>query len=150
MKALIEKKVFLDICLNFLIIINNIKIILHALSKRLEDLVQIDIVEGSKLWKQKKCVETTKQLLCDCIYGCHTKGKLVNPNWDASNLPVKLSKIKGCGCGTAGRSLASDTRDLLFKSQHRQYSISNALICQLQVRKDENKEKEAGIGPLKS
>ena len=45
----------------------------------------------------------------------------------------------GSGCGAVGRVAASNTRDPWFESQHRQ----------LQLRKDENKEKEAGIGPLK-
>ena len=48
----------------------------------------------------------------------------------------------GSGCGTVGRSVASDTRNLQFGSRHRPN-----FIYQLYNRKDENKEKEAGNGP---
>ena len=41
----------------------------------------------------------------------------------------------------------TDIRDLLLESQHGQ-SFLNAFICQLQYRKDANKEKEAGNGPF--
>ena len=49
----------------------------------------------------------------------------------------------GSGCGTVGRAVTSDTRDLRFESQAKFYR-SFVLF-----RKDENKEKEPGIGPLK-
>ena len=55
---------------------------------------------------------------------------------------------QGRGCGAVGRAVASDIRDLWFESQHWR-SFSKAYICQSQFRRDENKEKEAGIGPLK-
>ena len=48
----------------------------------------------------------------------------------------------GSGCGSVGRAVASDTRDLRFKSRHWQN-----FIYQLYNRKDENKEKDAGNGP---
>ena len=54
---------------------------------------------------------------------------------------LTLSVI-GCGCGSVGRAVAYDTRDLRFKCRHRQN-----FIYRLYNRKDENKEKEAGIGP---
>ena len=60
-----------------------------------------------------------------------------------------VQSFPASGCGTVGRVVASDTRDPQFESQHRQLSISNVHICQLQFRKDENKEREAGIGTLK-
>ena len=47
----------------------------------------------------------------------------------------------GSGCGSVGRMVASDTRDLWFESRHRQNCI-----YQLYNRKDKNKEKEAGNG----
>ena len=48
----------------------------------------------------------------------------------------------GSGCGSVGRAVASNTRDPRFESRHRQ-----SFIYQLYIRKDENKEKEAGNGP---
>ena len=48
----------------------------------------------------------------------------------------KSLKTLGCGCGTVGRAVASDTRDPWFESQHWQLSILNVLNCQLQFRKD--------------
>ena len=55
--------------------------------------------------------------------------------------------LLGRGCGTAGRAVTSDFRDPWFESQHRQsFSKISVRICQLQFRKAENKEKEAGIG----
>ena len=45
----------------------------------------------------------------------------------------------GSGCGSVGRAVAYDTRDLQFKSRRWQN-----FIYQLHDRKDENKEKEAG------
>ena len=47
----------------------------------------------------------------------------------------------GSGCGSVGRAVASDTRDLWFESRHQQN-----FIYKLYNRKDENKEKEAGSG----
>ena len=56
----------------------------------------------------------------------------------------------GRGCGAVGRAFASVIRDPGFKSQHRQSVLNlSAHICQLQFRKDENKEKGVGVGPLK-
>ena len=54
--------------------------------------------------------------------------------------------LRGSGCGSVGRVVASDTRDLRFEPHHRQYLIYQ-LIYQLCNRKNENKEKEAGNGP---
>ena len=51
---------------------------------------------------------------------------------------------KGSGCGSAGRAVASDTRDPQFEPSHQQN-----FTYQLCHGKDENKEKEAGNGPLK-
>ena len=45
----------------------------------------------------------------------------------------------GSGCGSVGRTVASDTKDPQFKSRRWQNFIS-----QLYDREDENKEKEAG------
>ena len=55
----------------------------------------------------------------------------------------------GRGCGAVDRAVASKTGDSQFESLYRQQNISNVIICQLQSRKDKNKEKEAGNGPLK-
>ena len=55
--------------------------------------------------------------------------------------------IRGGGCGSVGRAVASDSRGSWFKSSHRQKFISNIYV-QL-FWKDENKEKEAGNGPFK-
>ena len=55
----------------------------------------------------------------------------------------------GRGCGAVDRAVASNTGDPQFESLYRQQNISNVIICQLQSRKDKNKEKEAGNGPLK-
>ena len=48
--------------------------------------------------------------------------------------------MKGSGCGSLGRVVASDTRVPQFKSRHRQKFILNIVYCQL-YWKDENKEK---------
>ena len=48
----------------------------------------------------------------------------------------------GRGCGSAGRAVAYDTKDLRFESRHWQN-----FIYQLYNRKDENELKEAGNGP---
>ena len=50
------------------------------------------------------------------------------------------------GCGSVGRAVASNSRGLRFESSHQQKIILN-VYCQL-YRKDENKEKEALIGPF--
>ena len=55
---------------------------------------------------------------------------------------LSLSGPLGSGCGSVGRAVASNTRDLSFKSRNRQN-----IIYQLYNRKDENKVKEAGNGP---
>ena len=54
--------------------------------------------------------------------------------------------VEGRGCGAVGRTVAFDTRDPLFRIPTPAEKYFN---CQLQFRKDENKEKEAGIGPLR-
>ena len=46
----------------------------------------------------------------------------------------------GSGCCSAGRAVASNTRDPRFESRHGQY-----LIYQLYNRKDRNKETEASL-----
>ena len=48
----------------------------------------------------------------------------------------------GNSYGSVGRAVASDTRDQRFKSRDWQ-----KFIYQLYIRKDGNKEKEAGNGP---
>ena len=53
----------------------------------------------------------------------------------------------GSGGGSVGRAVASNSRGPRFESSHQQKFISN-IYCQL-YWKDENKEKEAGNGPLK-
>ena len=57
----------------------------------------------------------------------------------------KRYNMLGSGCGTVCCAVASDTRDPQFAPQHWQ-----KFICQLyNIEKTKNKEKEAGIGPLK-
>ena len=53
----------------------------------------------------------------------------------------------GSGCGSVGRAVASNSRGPRFKSSHQQKNILN--IYRQLYWKDENKEKEAGSGPLK-
>ena len=53
----------------------------------------------------------------------------------------------GSGCGSVGRAVASDSKGPRFDSNHRQHFKLN-IYCQL-YRKDKNKQKEAGNGPLK-
>ena len=48
----------------------------------------------------------------------------------------------GSGCGSDGRAIAYNTRDPRFKFRHRQN-----FIYQLYIRKNKNKEKEAGNVP---
>ena len=57
------------------------------------------------------------------------------------------NKILGSGCGSVGRAIASNPRDLRFESIHWQEIVLN-IYCQLYWR-DENKETEAGNGPFK-
>ena len=59
-----------------------------------------------------------------------------------SILSLSTSGALGSGCGSVGRAVTSDTRDLRFESKHRQN-----FIYQLYNRQDENKEKEVGNGP---
>ena len=54
---------------------------------------------------------------------------------------------QGSGCGSVGRAVASNARGPRFESSHWQTFILN-IYCQLHW-KDENKEKETGIGQLK-
>ena len=37
-------------------------------------------------------------------------------------------RLKGSGCGSVGRAVASDTRDPVFESSHRRNFILNILI----------------------
>ena len=53
---------------------------------------------------------------------------------------------KGSGCGTVGRAVNSNTRDLQFESQYRQ-----KFICQLyNIEKTETKKKRPGKAHLKN
>ena len=52
----------------------------------------------------------------------------------------------GSCCGSVGRAVPSDTRDLWLESRHQQ-NFSYQIIYLLYKRKDENKVKEAGNGP---
>ena len=52
----------------------------------------------------------------------------------------------GTSCGSVGRTVASDTRGLWFESSRRQSFITS--IVSVNCLKDENKEKEAGSGPI--
>ena len=63
---------------------------------------------------------------------------------------IKFSKtyIEGCGCGSVGRVIASDTRDLQFETSHRQNFILN--IFTVNCWNDENKEKSGRDWPLKT
>ena len=45
----------------------------------------------------------------------------------------------GSGCGSVGRVVASDARDLGFESSHRQNFIQNMFYCQLLKRQKEQK-----------
>ena len=56
----------------------------------------------------------------------------------------------GSGCDSVGKAVASDTRGPQFESSHWQKFIYILNICLLSTMywKDENKEKEAGDGPL--
>ena len=54
--------------------------------------------------------------------------------------------MKGSGCGSVGRGVASKSKGMQFESSHQQKIILN-IYCQL-YRKDENREKEAGNGPF--
>ena len=49
-------------------------------------------------------------------------------------------RILGCGCGTVGSAVASDTRGPGFESSHRQLLLNIYLLLTV-CRKDENKEK---------
>ena len=53
----------------------------------------------------------------------------------------------GSGCGSVGRAVASDTRDLRFKPHH-QKSFIHQIIYQLYHRKDQNKWKRVREWPI--
>ena len=55
---------------------------------------------------------------------------------------IRSTLLLGSGCGSVGRAVASNNRDLRFVSRHRQN-----FLYQLDSRKDENKEKAVGNGP---
>ena len=55
--------------------------------------------------------------------------------------------MSGSGCDSVGWAVDSITRGLRFESSHWQ-NVTLPLYCQLH-RKDENKEKTAGLGPFK-
>ena len=57
-------------------------------------------------------------------------------DFDEEHHNDKYDENSGCGCGSVGRAVASDTRDLQFESRHWQN-----FIYLLYNRKDENKEK---------
>ena len=59
-----------------------------------------------------------------------------------------LCGTMGSGCGSVGRAVASDTRGPRFESSHRQKFILNICLLSTVYSKDENKEKDAGDGPL--
>ena len=54
---------------------------------------------------------------------------------------------KGSGCGAVGRAVASETRGPGFESSHLQLLLNIYLLLTV-CRNDENKQKEAGNGPL--
>ena len=64
---------------------------------------------------------------------------------------IRIMPMSGNGCGSVGRAVASNTWGLQFESSHWQKFICLLNICLLSTVywKDENKEKEAGNGPLK-
>ena len=66
----------------------------------------------------------------------------VNRQMKADIVRVSPTLVRGSGCGSVGRAVASYTRDPRFKSRHRQN-----FTYQLYNRKDKNREKEAGNGP---
>ena len=59
--------------------------------------------------------------------------------WEQNKLSLRESQ--GNGCGSVGKAVASDTRDLGFKSRHWQN-----FIYQMYNLKDANKVKEARNG----
>ena len=52
----------------------------------------------------------------------------------------------GSGCGSVGRAVASNTRGAQLESSYHQSLIMNILT--VTYRTEENKEKEAGNGPI--
>ena len=60
---------------------------------------------------------------------------------------AKLIPLRGSGCGSVGRAVASDTRDPRFESRHRQTFIKHLFTVSC-VEKTKIKKKEAGNGPF--
>ena len=60
-----------------------------------------------------------------------------------------IEETYASGCGSVGRAVASNTRDQLFESSHRQNCITNifTISCWNKCRNDENEQKEAWNGP---
>ena len=61
---------------------------------------------------------------------------------------AKLIPLRGSGCGSVGRAVASDTRDPRLESRHWQTLIKHLFTVNC-VEKTKTKKKEAGNGPFK-
>ena len=78
--------------------------------------------------------EAADQILNGFFGGMDISG-VVNLAQESFNFRVVLKRSRsrssslGRGCGSVGSTVASDTRDPWFESQHRQYSISNVFLC---------------------
>ena len=71
----------------------------------------------------------------------------LNWTWWTQKIFQRKRYKDGSGCGFVGRAAASNARGPRFESSHQQKKLFN-VYCQV-YWKDENKEKEAGIGPFK-
>ena len=58
---------------------------------------------------------------------------------------LTIQATVGSGCGSVGRTVASDTRDPRFESSHRQKFVN----CQLCIEKTKIKKKRPGMAHLK-
>ena len=62
-----------------------------------------------------------------------------------NNFSITIKILGGSGCGSVGKTVASDTRGLRFESSHRQNLYWTLFTDNW---KNENKEKEAVNGPF--
>ena len=96
--------------------------------------------------KQSRWIEDKPRISIWCISMYH-KGNPVEAPVQRNFPRIVSTRMKwGSGCGSVGRAVASNTRDPMFKSQHRQNFICQ-IIYQLYNRKDKTEEKEAWYSP---
>ena len=107
--------------------------ILSGLSSDLQSNLYLSIIRSDHLIYSQNWL---KDKTCSSHFG--EKKKATN----------KISKLKGSGCGSVSRAVASDSRGPRFESRHRQKFKLNIFTVSC-VERTKIKKKEAGKGPFK-